>query len=62
MSGRTKQENSDIIPGMNHVHAMLQSDSDDIVLSEVCSDRSEAFANLIRFIGLIKKPREVISQ
>ena len=41
------------IPGMDHVNAMFDSDSDDVLLRKVRSNRSEAFANLVRFISLI---------
>jgi hypothetical protein len=40
-------------PGMDHIDAVLKSDSDNFVLSEVRCDGSEAFANLIGFIGLV---------
>lgn len=37
---------------MNHVDSVLESDPDDVVLSEVGSDRGEALSNLVGFIGL----------
>lgn len=38
---------------MNHVHTMLKGDSDNVILGEISTNRREAFANLVRFIGLI---------
>lgn len=37
---------------MDHIDPMFESDSDDIVLGEICTDGSQTLANLIRFIGL----------
>jgi hypothetical protein len=34
---------------------VLKSDADDIFLGEVSANRSQAFPNLIRFIGLIEE-------
>jgi hypothetical protein len=33
---------------------MLKGNADDVFLSEVCTDRGQAFPDLIRFIGLIE--------
>jgi hypothetical protein len=41
-----------IVPWMNHIDTMLESDSNDIVLSEVRPYRGQALANLVGFIGL----------
>jgi len=43
------------IPWMDHVNTMFQSDSDNIVLSEVSADRCKSLSNLICLIGLDKK-------
>lgn len=37
---------------MDHVDAMFERDADDVILREIGPDGREAFANLIRFIGL----------
>lgn len=41
-----------ILPGMDHIHAMLEGNPDNIILRQICSDGREALANLVRFIGL----------
>lgn len=38
---------------MNHVYAMFQCDSDDVILGQVGSHRSKALANLVRLISLV---------
>ena len=37
---------------MDHVDAVLEGDTDDVLLREISSDGGETRANLIRFIGL----------
>jgi hypothetical protein len=37
---------------MDHVHSVFKSNPDDVVLREVGSDGSQAFADLVGFIGL----------
>ena len=37
---------------MDHVHAVLKSDPDDVVLGEVSGDGSETLADLVSLIGL----------
>ena len=41
------------VPRMNHVHAMLESDSDDVVLRKICAHGGETFPDLVRLIGLM---------
>ena len=38
-------------PRMDHVHAVLKSDPDDVVLGEVSGDGSETLADLVGLIG-----------
>lgn len=45
---------------MDHIYAMLKSNSDDIVLGKVCSDWSKTFANLVGFVGLRRSHRRRI--
>jgi hypothetical protein len=37
---------------MDHINAMLKGDFDDVILRQICTNWSEAFPDLIRFIGL----------
>ena len=37
---------------MDHIDAMFESDSDDVVLGEIRTDGSQTFPNLVCFIGL----------
>ena len=39
-------------PRVDHVDAMLQRDSDDVVLCEISPDGGEALADLVRFVRL----------
>lgn len=45
-------DGGEAIPGVDHIHSMLEGDADDVVLCEVCSDGGETLANLVGFIGL----------
>ena len=45
------KEHSDS-PRVDHVHAVLKSDPDDVVLGEVSGDGSETLADLVSLIGL----------
>lgn len=40
------------VPWMDHVDTMFESNANDVVLCEICTDRSKAFSNLIRFVRL----------
>lgn len=42
-------------PGVDHIDAVLKGDPDDIILGEVCTDWSKAFAYLISLVGLAWK-------
>lgn len=44
---------------MDHVHAVLKRDPNDVLLGEVRADRSEAFADLVSLIGLRFTSRSV---
>ena len=39
-------------PGVDHIDAVLKSDSDNFVLGKVRRDGGEAFANLVRLVCL----------
>jgi len=45
---------------MDHIDPMLERNSDDIILCEVGSDGSEAFANLVCLVGLAAAARGCI--
>jgi len=42
------------LPRMNHIHTVLEGDSDNVILGKVGTNRSESFANLVCFIGLVQ--------
>jgi hypothetical protein len=39
---------------VDHIDAVLESDSDNVILSEISSNRSEALADLVCFVGLYR--------
>ena len=39
-------------PRVDHVHTVLESDPDDVVLGEVRGDGSDTLADLVRLVGL----------
>lgn len=45
---------------VDHVHSVLECDADDIILSEICSDRGQSSANLVRLIGTLTVGRHAI--
>lgn len=46
---------------MDHIDAMLKGDADNVILGEISRNGSEAFSNLIRFIGLSGRTNSVDS-
>jgi hypothetical protein len=40
------------LPRVDHVDTMLEGDSDNVILREVGTNRSQALANLVGLIGL----------
>ncbi len=40
------------LPRVNHVNAVLESDSDDVILGEIGANGCETFADLIGLVGL----------
>jgi hypothetical protein len=45
-------EGTDLLPGVNHIDTMLESDPNDVVLSEIGAYWSQTLSNLISFVGL----------
>ena len=45
------------VPGVDHIHSMLEGNADDVVLSEVGTDGRETFSDLVCFIGLQGRTR-----
>ena len=39
-------------PRMDHVHAVLEGNTDDIILSEISSHRCKSLSDLVCFVGL----------
>lgn len=48
-------------PGMDHIYTMLKSNADDVVLGKVGCDGGEAFANLVRLVGLSERRRNMMA-
>ena len=52
MRTRSKKHGGYDVPRVDHVHAMLQGDPNDIVLGKVCCNWCETLPNLIGLISL----------
>lgn len=59
--GRLEREGTESSPRVNHVDSVLESDPDDVVLSEVSSNGGESLSNLVGFIGLRSGKEETVS-